>query len=266
VLIDWYTVAAQAVNFLILVALLKVFLFDRVVKVMDKRQQSIDDRLREAEEGRERAEELQQKLEQEKQRLERNRDEQLQKAKQEADARREELLEQVREEVRHERESWQASLERERENLDRELASALARGVLDVSGKALRDLADEDLLSRITERFLKELEEIGENERDTLAKGAEEDHRIEIATPFELPAESQKRVSKAVADKLQTDVETVFEQSPETFGMILSAGGRRFGWDLHRYFEQLSKKVDGLLASRMRDTQQPGNEGEDADG
>lgn len=265
-LIDWYTVAAQALNFLILVALLKIFLFDRVVKVMDKRQQSIDDRLREAEEGRERAEELQQQLDQEKQRLERNRDEQLHKAKQEADARREELLEQAREEVRRERESWQASLEREREDLDRELAAALSRGVLDVSGKALRDLADEELLSRITERFLKELEGIGEDERKTLTKGAEEDQRIEIAAPFELPAQDQERVSGAVADKLQTDAETVFEQSPDIFGMILSAGGRRFGWDLHRYFEQLSEKVDDLLASRMRKSGQSGTEEEEADG
>jgi hypothetical protein len=39
VLINWFTVIAQIVNFLILVVLLKYLLYDRIIKAMDERRQ-----------------------------------------------------------------------------------------------------------------------------------------------------------------------------------------------------------------------------------
>ena len=39
--IDWFTFVAQIINFLILVALLKYFLYGRLVAAMDQRQQDI---------------------------------------------------------------------------------------------------------------------------------------------------------------------------------------------------------------------------------
>ena len=47
-LIDWFTVLAQIVNFLILVALMKRFLYGPLVAAIDAREQSIDTRLAEA--------------------------------------------------------------------------------------------------------------------------------------------------------------------------------------------------------------------------
>ena len=43
-LIDWFTVFAQVVNFLILVALLKKFLYSRVTAAMDERAGEIAER------------------------------------------------------------------------------------------------------------------------------------------------------------------------------------------------------------------------------
>ena len=55
-LINWFTVVAQIVNFLILVFLLKYFLYDRVIRAMDQREQRIQQRLQEAEEKKQEAE------------------------------------------------------------------------------------------------------------------------------------------------------------------------------------------------------------------
>ena len=46
--VNWFTVAAQIVNFLILVWLLKRFLYKPVLTVMNKRQQKIKDELEQA--------------------------------------------------------------------------------------------------------------------------------------------------------------------------------------------------------------------------
>ena len=57
-LIDWFTVIAQIVNFLILMGLLKYFLYDRVIAIMDERQRKIDERLTDSEETKKAAEEI----------------------------------------------------------------------------------------------------------------------------------------------------------------------------------------------------------------
>ncbi len=48
-LIDWFTVAAQIINFLILVGLLKHFLYDRIIRAREEREGRIRARLDEAE-------------------------------------------------------------------------------------------------------------------------------------------------------------------------------------------------------------------------
>ena len=60
-LIDWFTVIAQIVNFLVLVYLLKRFLYKPIIKAMDGREQRIAGRLEEADK---REEEARQELEQ----------------------------------------------------------------------------------------------------------------------------------------------------------------------------------------------------------
>ena len=47
-LIDWFTVAAQVANFLILVWLLKRFLYKPVLTAIDEREKRIADQLQEA--------------------------------------------------------------------------------------------------------------------------------------------------------------------------------------------------------------------------
>ena len=46
--IDWFTVVAQIVNFLILVWLLKKFLYGPIIRAMDDRERRIASRLEEA--------------------------------------------------------------------------------------------------------------------------------------------------------------------------------------------------------------------------
>ena len=47
-LIDWFTVIAQIINFLILVFLLKRFLFDKITGAMDEREKKISSTLDDA--------------------------------------------------------------------------------------------------------------------------------------------------------------------------------------------------------------------------
>ncbi|GAH31149.1 unnamed protein product, partial [marine sediment metagenome] len=54
-LIDSFTVIAQIINFLILIYLLKRFLFNRIIKIMDDREMQITDRMQDADVAKEEA-------------------------------------------------------------------------------------------------------------------------------------------------------------------------------------------------------------------
>ena len=95
-LINWFTVLAQIVNFLILVVLLKFLLYDRIIKAMDEREAKIRSRLNEAKAKAKEAEQEADTFRSKNQELEDMREAMLAQAKEDAEAHRKELTEQAR--------------------------------------------------------------------------------------------------------------------------------------------------------------------------
>ena len=94
-LIDWFTVAAQIFNFLILVALLKHFLYGRIINAMDRREARITSRLQDAEEKKKLAEEEAAEYNQKIQDFNVQREEMFYHVKEDAEAFRKDLLQKV---------------------------------------------------------------------------------------------------------------------------------------------------------------------------
>ena len=84
-LIDWFTVVAQIVNFLILVGLLKYFLYGRIIRAMDQREERIAARLAEAQQREQEAKEERQHYQARKEELEKQKGGILAQAREEAD-------------------------------------------------------------------------------------------------------------------------------------------------------------------------------------
>ncbi|HOP36238.1 MAG TPA: hypothetical protein PL090_07925, partial [Syntrophales bacterium] len=120
-LIDWFTVAAQILNFLILVFLLKHFLYDRIIGAMDERERKIRGRLEDAEEKKREREEEAETYRRKNRELEDKRKEILDAARDEAEEKRKELVRQARENVESLRTQWRESLQREQESFLGEL-------------------------------------------------------------------------------------------------------------------------------------------------
>lgn len=142
--VNWFTVAAQIVNFLILVWLLKRFLYKPVLTVMNKRQQKIKDEL-------EQAATLAKTAEKEKKRYlalqeeVRNRGkEELRQARREADALRKKLFQEVETEAEAAHIRWQDELSREKARFLKEASAQVAGQFQHLAQSAFRDLADAD--------------------------------------------------------------------------------------------------------------------------
>src|ERR1700689_4054513 len=95
-LINWFTVAAQAINFLILVWLLKRFLYKPILHAIDEREKGISTQLAEAEAKKTEAQKERDDFQQKNNSFDHERATLLKKATDEAAAERQRLLDEAR--------------------------------------------------------------------------------------------------------------------------------------------------------------------------
>lgn len=246
---DWFTIAAQIVNFLILVALLKYFLYGRIVEAMQRREQSIADRWNEAEE---REQELQQELEsarQKKQELEQQRDKMMEDAREEVENYREELTDKARQEAEDARARWQESLQEETEAFLKDLRKRSTEQILAVVRKILTDLSDAQLEQRIVHTFLEQLDKLSPEEHDKIQNSlAGDDSQALIQTAFEHPDELQEQLTSKLKDRFGEELEVRFEHSDDLIcGIALHTDSRKVAWDLGDYLHHLEDEIRQAL-------------------
>ena len=250
--IDWITFAAQLVNFLILIWLLKRFLYGPITAAMARREQRISDRLDEARSAREKAEEEERSLREEREDLEARRDEILAEARQEARALRDELEEKAREEVDETRRAWLGQVEHERREIVQGLQERVYRFVLETVRRLLRDFADADLATQTAREFARRLESLDEDARARLARAAGgADGPLSVESGLDLPEDARARIAEAVRSTVSEDAEIRFETDPELLiGVRLAVGDQTVRWSGDRHLDRLEDSVREALEAR----------------
>ena len=243
--IDWLTVGAQIVNFLILVALLKRFLYRPVLDAMDRRERRIAQRLREAEQREKQADARAREFQGRSDDLERRRQGLLEQARDEAETERRERLKEVRAEVEHQRERWRAQLEQERDELQKAITRRLAGAVTASAKRALADLADTELEQAMTRAFRRRLADLDESHRRGISDGA---GPVEIATTFEPDAETRTALADAVRESLDRDVRFV-RADGLVAGIELRARGWKMSWTIAEYLREFEDHLAETIAA-----------------
>ena len=171
--IDFFTLGAQLLNFIILVYLLKRFLFGRIIQAMDNRQDRINSQLEEAGSKKKEAEQEAESLRAKQRELEEERGKILDQARREAEDQRREMLNKARGEVEAEQARWKEALRGSRETFFRDLREHIGKESLLTARKVLRDLSGDDLERRIAESFAGRLRDMDESSRNELRQSME---------------------------------------------------------------------------------------------
>ena len=250
-LIDWFTVGAQVINFLILMWLLKHFLYQPVLDAIDAREQRLASQLEEVKKDKAAAALEREEFEYNNAHFEEQHAAMLQKARAGAQTARSQLLEEARTEAAALRTQWQEAVRKEQQNLSASIATRTHQEVFAITRKALTELADSGLETRIVAVFIQRLQALGEAEKAPLSTP---DGAVLIRSAFPLPEAEQATLTKAVQEALSIKAPLQFETEPELVsGIELISGGHKLGWSIAEYLGGLEESITGLLDSKVEE-------------
>lgn len=252
-LIDWFTVAAQIVNFLILVFLLHRFLYRPIVGHMTERENKIRQRLEEAAEKKKGAQNLIEKYQLKLDNLDKETGKKIEQAEKQADLRKTEILAQARKDVEDQRAKWLQALDKEKEAFASKFKKRGSQEILKYVRRIIDDLADEPLNNRLTQVLATKIGNLDQDDRKKLRHAADTD-KIIVRSTCELAAPEQRKLTTIFHEICGKDAAIVYQIDPEgPLGIEARAGNIRLSWGIENYLEELQSRVISLVEEKAHE-------------
>ena len=248
-LIDWFTVGAQALNFLILVGLMRRFLYKPILHAIDVREKGIAAKLADAASKEVDAKKEQDTFRQKNEELDGQRAELLAKATNAANVERKRLLGEARTAADDLSSKRKDGLRREADGLDQSIRALARDQVFAIARKALTELASTSLEERMGEVFTRRLREMNAPARATLGKAlAAASPPAVVHSAFELPSEQRTAIQRALDEVCSAEVHVSFATVPDLVsGIELATSGQKVAWTIADYLTSMEKHVTQLM-------------------
>ncbi len=239
-LIDPFTVFVQVLNFIILVLVLKRFLFRPIIRAMNQREERIAGEIEAAKEAREEADEDLRKMQERKARQKEEENRLLQDVTRRAENLEKELVAGAKSAAREKERAFIEAFERTKIRKAEELQREMAGHLFAVADTALQDLAGHSLHASMVERFLEILENDSGSWKKRFRNLFSEHETLVASTPLDLETETSTRLDSVLKKRFGFKGKLDFRKDPELMaGLALSGNGHRLDWTLHRYLEDL---------------------------
>ncbi|MCR4331167.1 MAG: F0F1 ATP synthase subunit delta, partial [Sulfuricaulis sp.] len=220
-LIDWFTVGAQALNFLILVWLMKRFLYKPILHAIEEREKRIARSLANADKKKAEAQKESEEFQHKNEEFDRQRAALLSKATDEVKAERQRLLDEARKAADALSAKRQETLRNEEHNLRQAISRRTQQEVFAIARKALTDLATTGLEERLGEAFTRRLRELDGQAKEGLAKALKTgSNPAFVRSAFDLPAEQRAAIQNALNETFSAEIRVRFETAPDLISGI----------------------------------------------
>ena len=251
--INWFTVIAQILNFLVLVWLLKRFLYKPILNAIDEREKKIESQLKDADNRESKAKKEQDEFKKKNDEFDQEKKERMDKAVVETNAERDRLMEIARNEAAELRVKLQKSLSEMQENLNHDIAQKTQQEVFAIARKTLADLASQSLEEQSTSLFIKRITELKKDEKQEFIKAFKsESNPVLIGSAFDLPKKQQTEIQKAITAILGTETHFQFKTTPEIIsGIELTSNGYKVAWSISEYLNSLQKNISEIVKTKI---------------
>lgn len=252
-LIDWFTVGAQTLNFLVLAWLLKRFLYKPIRDAIDAREAGIAGRLAAADAKQAKAQRAGDEFARKHAQFEQQRSALLTQASEDAHAERCRLLEASRQQAEALRSKQQDALRAEQLALNDEIVRRTRAEVFAIARQLLAELAGTTLEQRMVEVFVRRLRELDGAVRTVLVQALQATPRTALVrSAFALLPAQRGEIEQAIGAFGTSDIALRFEVAPDLIsGIELSVDGQKLAWSIAAHIGSLENSVAELLKPRQ---------------
>jgi len=247
-LFDWFTVIAQIVNFLVLVWLMKRFLYKPVLRAIDQREEGIAAQIAAAETAKLEAEKLSELFKGKNDDFDRQFSERMADAAAEVEARRQQWLGEARKASETLTEQRKAHLEKEAQDFEADFSRQTRETVIAILQKILQDLAGTDFEARIAAVMLERLAmpETVESWQMHLSKDVQDP--VTVTSAFPLSSALKEQFEQAIRAILPAAVQISFDNDPALIcGIEIKFSDLKIAWNVQDYLDALQKKLTVMV-------------------
>jgi len=247
--IDWFTVIAQIVNFLILVFLLRRFLYKPILNAIKEREQKIATQLKDSNAKMAVAKKEQDEFKQKNDVFDKQKSDMMAKVVSDADAERQKLLEEARTQANALSAKIAEASKKALEHMNSDIVQRTQDEVFAISRKTLSDLASAGLEEQSVKIFIARLNELKDDEKKKFIADFKTDQNpVLISSAFDLPVKIHDEIKKAVDHILGPNTKFEFKTAPELIsGIELTTKGYKLGWNISEYLSSMEKSIAELV-------------------
>ncbi len=250
--VNWFTVIAQVINFLILVWLLKRFLYKPILNAIDEREKKIAAQIKDADDKKAAAQKEEDEFEKKNEDFDQQKKSLMDKAVADANTEKLKLLEGAKADANTLRTNMEKTAKEKQANDTTEMAEKAQQQVFAITRKALADIASISLEEQSANTFIKRLHELKDDEKKQFIDAFKSNsNSILVKSAFELPTKQQGEIKDAVNVMLSANTQMQFKMAPEIIGGIeLSTNGYKLAWSFSEYLNSMEKNISETMKEK----------------
>ncbi len=243
--INWFTVIAQVINFLLLVWLLRRFLYKPILDAIAAREKKITDKLADAAAKMMEAKKEQDEFNQKNATFDKQKADMLAKAVDESNKERQRLMDEANKVAVDLQTKLADENKKTQENLALEIAQKTEKEVFAMTSKTLADIASVSLDEQSAYIFIKHINELNDQEKNQFISNFKVGtNLVLVKSVFELSPKIQTEIRTAVGKILGTEPPFQFTIAPELIsGIELTSNGYKLAWSISAYLTSLQKNI-----------------------
>jgi F-type H+-transporting ATPase subunit b len=258
-IIDWFTLLAQAINFLILVWLMRRYLYHPILNAIDARERLTAKILADAGAKESAARQSGDLFKSRNDEFDRSASERMKTSVEEVAKERLRLLEEVRMAADKLRTDHQRTARHEMETLHQSIIMRVQKEVVAATRKTLADLASTGLEEQLDAVFIRRLQLIDAAAKDVITTALRTSSGPALVrSAFALSGEQQTRMRQALGTAFSCE-SIRFEVVPELVcGIEFLANGQKVAWNIAEHITALENSLGELLdTAEQRTTPSP---------
>lgn len=242
--INWFTVIAQIVNFLILVWLLKRFLYKPVLDAIDAREKKIASQLEDAATKKAEAKRDKDLFRQKNEAFDKERAEKMNEVHEQIDSEKQRLFEEVRKESTVLRSKFEESLKQQEQEITDRLKRKTKDAVFEIAKKTLSDLADVNLEQQVVTVFIEKIRSLdGAAKTKFIDALKNNEGSVTVKSVFELSMSSKQELEKAMEKITEKQNDFQYQLEPELVsGIKIETASYQLSWTIDSYLDALKKE------------------------